>query len=268
MGKKYNNLISTTAGFKYTAEQPLDDREVVESFSDLADLVSANSAYEGMKVYVVADKKTYELVSSEWKAIATEGYVDTKIAEVADNIDLSDYAKKSDIPDVTDFISEIPEEYVTETELASKTYATETYVKNAIAEAELNEKEVDLSGYATKDDIKGFIKSIPAEYVTELELDAKGFLTEHQSLEGLATESYVIEAIPKADKTLSIDGAPADANTVGIMLSALNQRFDNLDNIESGLDSTDDGEGNVTMQFLYIPLAVTDDELGNVAITL
>jgi hypothetical protein len=32
MGKIYNNLINTTAGFKYNAEQPIDDREVVQSY--------------------------------------------------------------------------------------------------------------------------------------------------------------------------------------------------------------------------------------------
>lgn len=33
-------------------------------------------------------------------------------------------------------------------------FATESFVTNKIAEAELSEKEVDLSGYATKDDLK------------------------------------------------------------------------------------------------------------------
>ena len=72
----------------------------------------------------------------------------------------------------------------------------------------------------------GFITEIPSEYVTETELEAKGYLTEHQSLaeyakkseipdvsgfalkseipsiEGLATETYVnekIAAIPEVD---------------------------------------------------------------------
>lgn len=48
----------------------------------------------------------------------------------------------------------------------------------------------------------GYITSIPGEYVTETELNAKGYLTEHQSLAGLATEAYVnesIAAIPEPD---------------------------------------------------------------------
>lgn len=74
---------------------------------------------------------------------------------------------------------------------------------------------VDLSNYYTKaetyskaevdsliPDTSRFITEIPAEYVTETELNAKGYLTEHQSLEGYATEKYVddaIAAIPGTD---------------------------------------------------------------------
>lgn len=70
-------------------------------------------------------------------------------------------------------------------------YATENFVTNKIAEARLEDTDVDLSGYATKDDIKNFITEVPSEYVTDVELNDKGYLTEHQSLAGFATESYV-----------------------------------------------------------------------------
>lgn len=41
------------------------------------------------------------------------------------NIDLTNYALKSDIPDVSSFITSIPDEYVTNSELESKGYLTE-----------------------------------------------------------------------------------------------------------------------------------------------
>lgn len=47
-----------------------------------------------------------------------------------------------------------------------------------------------------------YLTSIPSEYVTDSELNAKGYLTEHQSLEGYATEVFVnaqIAAIPTPD---------------------------------------------------------------------
>ena len=80
---------------------------------------------------------------------------------------------------------------------AELSIATEDYVKNAIAEAELNNKEVDLEAYYTKDqvdalipDISKFITEIPSEYVTEEELDAKGYITEHQDLSHLAEKDH------------------------------------------------------------------------------
>ena len=83
MGKKYNNLISTTAGFNYASEQPLDDREVVQSYSDLAELIDNYMSYEGIEVYVVDDKKSYKLIDGSWKAIATEEYVNSSLANTS-----------------------------------------------------------------------------------------------------------------------------------------------------------------------------------------
>lgn len=107
-------------------------------------------------------------VSLNGETAATEKYVDDAVANI-------------DIPEV-DFTG----------------YATEGYVDTAIQEAQLAGKEVDLSNYYTKQetaalipDTSSFLTAVPADYVTESELNAKGFLTEHQSLEGLATTSEV-----------------------------------------------------------------------------
>lgn len=59
----------------------------------------------------------------------------------------------------------------------------------------------NLDGYAKLEnipDVSKFITEIPAVYVTETELENKGYLTEHQSLAGYATESYVLAEIAKA----------------------------------------------------------------------
>lgn len=64
---------------------------------------------------------------------------------------------------------------------------------------------VDLSNYYTKTqvdalipDVSGFITSIPDEYVTETELNAKGYLTEHQSLASYSTTTQVQNMINAA----------------------------------------------------------------------
>ena len=64
---------------------------------------------------------------------------------------------------------------------------------------------VDLSNYYTKaqvdaliPDVSGFITEIPTEYVTDSELDAKGYLTEHQSLADYSTTTQVQNMINTA----------------------------------------------------------------------
>ena len=76
-------------------------------------------------------------------------------------------------------------------------YATETYVQNKIAEASLSGGEVDLSGYATKDDLntKADKSAIPTK-VSQLTND-KGYLTSHQDISGKADKSYVDTELAK-----------------------------------------------------------------------
>ena len=145
--------------------------------------------------------------------------------------DTSGFALKSEIPDVSKFITEIPSEYITEEELNAKGYltehqslegyalktdipdvsgfalkselpsieglATETYVEEKIAAI----PEVDLTDYALKSeipDVSGFLTAVPEEYVTESELNAKGYLTEHQSLADYSTTTEVQSMINNA----------------------------------------------------------------------
>ena len=181
------------------------------------------------------EAKGYLTEHQSLAAYATKTYVDNTVAENQPN--LSGYAKKTDIPDVSGFISEIPSEYVTDSELAAKGYLVEAdlseYAKKSeiptvptktsqltndsnfltavpseyITETELNNKgylteHQSLSEYAKKSeipDVSHFITSIPEEYVTETELNNKGYLTQHQSLEGYATKTYVDDAIAGID---------------------------------------------------------------------
>lgn len=134
---------------------------------------------------------------------ATENYVNSAIENIDfPETDLSGYALKSEIP--TDYLTEIPAEYVTESELNAKGYltqhqslaglATETFVNEGLAGKQ------PVGDYALKSEIPtDYLTAVPAEYVTEYELNSKGYLTE-QSLDGLATETFVTEQIAgKAD---------------------------------------------------------------------
>ena len=126
---------------------------------------------------------------------ASKAYVDKAIAAIPE-VDLSSYAKKTDIPDVSGFISEIPSEYVTDSELAAKGYLVEANLSEYAKKSEIPTVPTKTS-QLTND--SNFLTAIPAEYITETELNNKGYLTQHQSLEGYATKTYVDNAIAGID---------------------------------------------------------------------
>lgn len=71
--------ITVASGFKLQAERPLDARQQVDTYDQLAELVSSNGAWEGMMVYVVADKKTYRYDGTDWAEVATGGDTDGRL---------------------------------------------------------------------------------------------------------------------------------------------------------------------------------------------
>ena len=108
---------------------------------------------------------------------------------VSGSVDLSNYYTKAEtealIPDVSGFIT------------GSE---ADTKISTAVS---LAEERVDfkLGSYALKTeipDVSGFITEIPGEYVTESELNAKGYLTEHQSLADYSTTTQVQNMIDAA----------------------------------------------------------------------
>ena len=138
-----------------------------------------------------ADKEGIETTAVKTKALTVDGKdLATHIKDAIDDIefpetDLSNYPTKGEVEQaiadiefpVTDLTGYATEEFVgkaieaidfPEPDLSE--YATEEFVKNKIAEAKLEGEDIDLSGYATKSDLNGFIKEIPAEYVNEQEL--------------------------------------------------------------------------------------------------
>lgn len=106
-------------------------------------------------------------------------------------------ANTSDLNNDSGFLTEIPEEYITEEELANKGYVNKDEIPTV--PTKVSELEND----------SGFISSVPSEYITETELNNSlsgkanksdiptktsqltndsGFLTEHQDISHLATK--------------------------------------------------------------------------------
>ena len=147
----------------------------------------------------------------------------------------SEYITEKELSD-KGYLTEVPAQYVTESELNAKGYLTQhqpltdyaktTWVNQQIEKAVIDASQIDLSSYAKKTDLnkkldadvyntdklkfatkieldkyqpKGnYLTSIPSEYVTENELSAKGYLTEHQSLANYALKEWVTDEITKA----------------------------------------------------------------------
>lgn len=67
--KFYGKGITVASGFDLSAKSPLDTRNVVNTIEERDAHVLGNRAYEGMKVYVLADKKEYRYNGTDWEVV-------------------------------------------------------------------------------------------------------------------------------------------------------------------------------------------------------
>ena len=81
-------------------------------------------------------------------------------------------------------------------------FVTETFVKDAIAEAELANKDIDLSGYATKEDIPKAVSQLTndAGYITAKDIPSPDFTNFYTKAETTSAISAAVQG--KADKIL------------------------------------------------------------------
>ena len=149
------------------------------------------------------------------------------------DIDLSNYVTKSELQAKLDAL---------DINIDLSSYATKEELTNAI-------NSIDLSAYAKKTDIPSL-----EGYVTETELNAKGYLTEHQdlsayalkteipSLNGYATTEYVDNAIANVPSGGTVDLSnyytKAETDERDLMISPLNslgEKYitDNMPNIKA-----------------------------------
>ena len=197
---------------KYTYEQP-----------DYLDVNGARHLVQELKKYI-QDIMNGKIDISQY---ATKD----ELSSAVSSIDLSGYALKGEIPSL--------DGYAKTTDIPSvEGFATKSYVDENIAKVATS-GDIDLSNYVTKDTVytkaqtdalipsvpskvselendSNYLSSIPEEYVTDTELNAKGYLTEHQdlsayalkteiptvpSLDGYATTEYVNNAISNVPTT-------------------------------------------------------------------
>jgi hypothetical protein len=163
----------------------------------------------------------YEINAADADFVTTMDLNNALVYKANANHSHSEYVEKNNLPSIptkvsqltndAGYITEIPAEYITETELLAKNYANKDYVTSRINEAQLggggDNPSIDLSAYALKDDL--------ADYVTNVELDEKDY----------ANKAYVNNAIKNAqfdsdDIDLSDYALKSDIPTIPTSISA------------------------------------------------
>ena len=179
--------------------------------------------------------KTSDLINDS--DFATKNYVQNYAQPIGDyalkgdipKVDLSNYALKSEIP--TDYLTEIPEEYITETELNAKGYLTSF--------TETDPTVPSWAKAATKPSYTASeVGALPADTViptvptnVSAFTNDVGYLTEHQSLDGLATETYANTAVSNHNTNNSAH------NDIRDLISGLTTRLNALaDSDDTTLD--------------------------------
>lgn len=223
---------------EYITETELDAKGYLTEHQDISNL--ATKAEVPTKTSQLINDSNFLTEHQDISNLATKAEVSevqnkipTKVSQLendkgylTEHQDLTGYAKKTDIPDVSGFITEIPAEYVTDDELNAKGYLTEHQsLANYYTKPEVNELIPDLSGYALKTEIPtvptnvsafnndvGYLTEIPSEYVTETELESKGYLTEHQSLANYSTTEEMNNAISNHHDSTKQDKLTAGNN--------------------------------------------------------
>lgn len=166
--------------------------------------------------------------------------VPTKVSELendkgylTEHQDISHLATKAELPTVPTKVSELENDskYITIDEVPEVTVPTKT--------SELTND----SGFITINDVP--VQEIPEEYVTETELNNKGFLTEHQDISHLASRNWV-----------ESQGYAHQEDLLEISFNDIHDSPIHID--DSGMINFVDESGNVGFQINEEGLRVTD----------
>ncbi len=256
-----NNYISSIPS-EYITETELDNMGYLTEHQDISHLASKDDLTNGLSSKANTSDiptKTSQLTndSNFISSIPSEYITETELNAknyLTEHQDISHLASKTDLAnglnikantsDIPTKVSDLTNDsnYITEDELDNRGYlveqdishlATETYVKNEIAKAQLEgeDNKVILDGYATKDELatkanvsdiptktsqldndSGYITEIPSDYITENELDNKGYLTEHQNISHLASKEELNSKANITDIPTKVSQLTNDSN--------------------------------------------------------
>ena len=178
--------------FSYLGKKFLDDRE---HFDTVAKMKACNDVPNGFMTYCDETNTRYEYHTDN-EEDATLGK--WRVFKSVPDVNFDEYVTQGEL-----------EEAIKDVDMTSQleNYATKEYVDEAIDGVDVTKQ---LQDYAKKSDIP----NVPTK-VSELENDS-GYLTEHQSLEGLASETYVDNKVSNL-----VNSAPETLDTLNELAQAL-----------------------------------------------
>ena len=196
----YGKGISLASGFDLGAKSPLDSRSIVNTIEERDAHVTENRAYPGMKVYVLEEQKEYRYTGSDWKeldVVDLSSIHKHENKDVLDSItaeDISNWNAKSEFSGSYLDLSDLPEIPSKVSDLSNDlSFATQSFVANKIAEAKLEQSEIDLSGFATKDDITKINLDLATNYATLTYVDEQRSKHDHNVI----SDDEIIQEINK-----------------------------------------------------------------------
>jgi hypothetical protein len=147
--------------------------------------------------------------------------IDSETVAIKSEVEESINSVKEEVLTVIANNSQMTQEELAEhlTDFANfKDFILEKVDQNIENQSKINaDIEAELADRYTKEEAN-------AEFVTEVELEANEYLTEHQSLEGYAKESFVEQKVAEL-----IDSAPETLNTLGELSEAIKNHEDEYD---------------------------------------
>lgn len=204
-----------------TGKAPAIAKRIFETLSDAqayADDVN-DSAIAGLQLSVINDSDSsrngiyfVKSIGDGTNSAVLEQVGKSVISGETGSIDLSGYAKLSDINDVKKWVEE--KNYLTEHQDISNLVTKDDFDK-------LEKSIPSLEGYAKVEDIPS-----TEGFVTETWINNQGFITEHQSLDGLITKDEFDKVISEIPSLPSFtNGLEQTENSVGIKIDSESENF-------------------------------------------
>ena len=249
--------ITVASGFDLGAKTPLDSRLVANTFDELVDHVQNNRAYEGMIVYVISDKTTYQYTGTDWIIFgeskdngnngATVVIIDN-LNSLLTNASLS--ANQGRI--LREMIEALQGNYYTIEEIE----AIKTTLENKDSEIEdkfndisdyfpkkLSEFENDMK-YLTEDNLEETLKYITIPVKTsQLENDA-GYITQEN------LEENVVNKIPIKTSQLENDAGYVTEENINDFVNQIPIKTSQLENDANFITQNDLDEAIADIEFI------------------